>query len=360
MNDGITVRAGTAVYPVLIGAGVLDRLPTLLAGEEPRLVALLADQGLPAREIQRLAGMIANAELDVVTVTLPAGEAAKDLEVAASVWDRLLAEGMDRTGAVVCLGGGATGDLGAFVASTFMRGVRCYQVPTTLLAMVDSSVGGKTGINRPGVKNAVGTFAQPAAVVADLEFLATLPRRVRDSAMAEVVKYAVAMDRPLYEFLLEHASALRDGDTALTAEMVQRCVSIKAEVVERDERESGERALLNYGHTAGHAIEAACAGALLHGESVAVGMRVAGRLSVATGLCDAEVVRAQESLLDAFGLPSTAPAGEAAVLAAMEYDKKARDGSPRWVLLKSLGEAVTGMRCAEDLVRRALRPALEG
>jgi 3-dehydroquinate synthase len=270
---------------------------------------------------------------------------------------RLAKAKIPRSGTIIALGGGVIGDLAGFVAATYLRGIAFVQVPTTLLAMVDSSIGGKTGVNLPEGKNLVGAFHQPKLVVADLDTLATLPANQFAAGMAEVIKYGAIRDRALFDRV---ANGVTPQDDDL-AEIVEKCVSIKARIVERDEFETkGERALLNFGHTIGHAIEKATGYTrYLHGEAISIGMRAAAWLSVwhpETKLPEADARAIEQALLDN-DLPLELDPGVSkdAILAALGNDKKvAADGGNRWVLLKKLGEAESGFQVAPDLVARAV------
>jgi len=257
------------------------------------------------------------------------------------------------------VGGGTVGDLAGFAAAVWQRGVRLVGVPTTLLAMVDSSIGGKTGINGTRSKNAIGAFWQPSAVIADLACLETLPVANYRDAFAEVVKYAVAMDRGLIDLLQKERPRLLEADRAMLERVVFRCVAAKALVVAKDEREQGRRAILNYGHTAGHALEAASGFRISHGRAVAFGMRVAARLALSMELCGKRLVDTQDDLLTEYGLPDRAPRVDPArVLAAIPRDKKARRGKVAWVLPRRLGHAEIGHEVPSPMVRRAVTRAL--
>ena len=276
------------------------------------------------------------------------GEAAKTWAGVERVLAELERQRVGRDGTVVAVGGGTVGDLAGFAASIWQRGVAVVQVPTTLLAMVDSSIGGKTGVNTAAAKNAVGTFWQPRAVLADTRFLATLPEPELANGWAEVVKYAMTLDPGL-------------AGVGGAEEAVERSVRCKAAVVAADEREEGPREVLNYGHTAGHALEAVTGFAIPHGRAVAWGMRVAARLSTELGLCDPGLEAEQDALLARHGLPGPRPdADPAAVLEATLADKKARGGEPRWVLLRGRGRAETGHRVPAEAVARALTEILQG
>ena len=285
------------------------------------------------------------------------GEKSKSLEVAQIALSNIARSRLPRSGTIVALGGGVIGDLAGFVAATYLRGIAFVQVPTTLLAMVDSSVGGKTGVNLPEGKNLVGAFHQPRLVVADLDTLATLPAREFAAGMAEVIKYGAIRDRALFDRV---ANGVTPQDDDL-AEIVEKCVAIKARIVERDEFETkGERALLNFGHTLGHAIEKATGyQRYLHGEAISLGLRAAAWLSVwhpETQLTEADAKAIEQALLDN-DLPLTLDpdVSRDAVLGALGNDKKvAADGGNRWVLLKKLGEAQSGYQISPEFVHKAV------
>ncbi|TWU66781.1 3-dehydroquinate synthase [Crateriforma conspicua] len=276
----------------------------------------------------------------VDVIDIPSGETSKSVESIGGIWNQMLNLGTDRRSVVVAVGGGVVGDLAGFAAATFARGVRFVQVPTTLLAMVDSSVGGKTGINLPGAKNMVGAFWQPEAVWIDTDVLATLPDRTYRSGLGEVVKYGVIDDAKFFDWLVDNADALvrRDAD-ALRYAIAASCES-KARVVGADEREtSGRRAILNYGHTFAHAIEATTGyGTWLHGEAVAIGMQMAARLAIRIGMCDADLLERQSDLLAACQLPiSMDTADIEAMLTVMQRDKKVAHGKLRFILPSRIG-----------------------
>ncbi len=272
---------------------------------------------------------------------LPAGEGQKALAVASRLYDQLAELEADRRTLVVAVGGGVMGDLAGFVAATYARGLSLFMVPTTLLAMVDSSVGGKVGINHPRAKNLIGAFHQPVGVWIDTALLTTLPDREYRSGLAEVVKYGVILDADLFAYLEAHADAILKRDPEAVRHIVARCCRLKADVVEQDEREeTGLRAVLNYGHTFAHAFEAVAGyGTWLHGEAVAAGMICASRLAERRGLIPAELTQRQQQLLARFGLP-TAPERwpPDPLIAAMRRDKKALAGKLRFILPRRLGE----------------------
>jgi 3-dehydroquinate synthase len=297
-------------------------------------VALAGSHAAAAREALRSAGY------RVAGIPVPTGEASKSIAGIAALWAALAAAGLDRSALVVAVGGGVVGDLAGFAAATFLRGVRLVQVPTTLLAQVDSSVGGKTGIDLPAGKNLVGAFHQPRLVAADLATLATLPAAELRSGLAEVVKYGMIAEPALLDYLEANHRAVLRHEPEMLAHLVERSCAIKAAVVGEDEREAGRRAILNYGHTVGHAIEAVAGyGAYRHGEAVAIGMAAAGWLSVRHhGLPEADRRRV-EALLRALELPVRlrAPLPAEALLEAMLHDKKAAAGELRFVLAAAPG-----------------------
>ena len=290
---------------------------------------------------------------------LPAGEGQKSLAVAGQLYDRLAEVEADRRTLVVAVGGGVTGDLAGFVAATYARGLPLLMIPTTLLAMVDSSVGGKVGINHPRAKNLIGAFHQPAGVWIDTALLASLPDREYRSGLAEVVKYGVILDADLFAYLEANADAVLGRDPATVRYIVARCCRLKADVVERDEREeTGLRAVLNYGHTFAHAFETAAGyGTWLHGEAVAAGMVCASRVAERRGLIPAELTRRQERLLTRFGLPTAPEAWPVdTLLAAMRRDKKALAGKLRFILPERLG----AVALVDDIPESEARAVLTG
>ena len=353
----VRVKLGARAYDVVIGRGLLAGLAALVDGKAVGPLAVVSDSlvaGHPGRTVARALKAAGTATFSLI---VPPGESTKTMGQAAKLLSELAEIKVSRAGTVIALGGGVIGDLAGFVAATYLRGVAFVQVPTTLLAMVDSSVGGKTGVNLPEGKNLAGAFHQPRLVVADLDTLATLPAHEFASGMAEVIKYGAIRDRALFDRVANGVTP-RDDDLA---EIVEKCVAIKARIVERDEFETqGERALLNFGHTLGHAIEKATGYTRYkHGEAIALGMRAAAWLSVwhpETQLPEAEARALEQAILDN-DLPLTLDPEVAreAVLAALGNDKKvAADGGNRWVLLEKLGEARIGYLLTRDLVKRSL------
>lgn len=341
MEHSLTVELGTRAYDIHFGAGAVGKLRTEMdewrvAG---RRVAVVIDARVAAVRAAAVDAMVGEAP----RLAVAAGEGSKSPGELARVWDFLAAERLDRTSVVVAVGGGVVGDLAGFAAASYLRGVAYVQVPTTLLAMVDSAVGGKTGLNLAAGKNLVGAFHQPQAVYVVPDLLATLPAREFAAGMAEVLKYGLLGDVGLWRELV--AVPLVPGDVRV-AEVVRRCCAAKARVVAEDEFESakeGGRALLNLGHTFGHAVEQVTGyGAYLHGEAVAVGLVAATRLSVARGELAASAINEVEAGVAAHGLPVRLrePLAIEALMAAMAHDKKVRAGRLRFVLLRALGEAV--------------------
>jgi 3-dehydroquinate synthase len=353
----LELALGERSYPILVGPALLDGGPELAELVAGRQVAVVSNARVDALYGDRLRRAIAKASpAACITVRLEEGEQHKDWSSLNRVFDALLAAQFDRRCLIVALGGGVVGDTAGFAAATYQRGVDFIQVPTTLLAQVDSSVGGKTAINHPRGKNMVGAFHQPRLVLADTDTLASLPPRELSAGIAEMVKHGAIAD-PAYLALLERDMArLRAGDAPALARAVVRSCEIKAEVVGADERESGMRAILNFGHTFGHAIEAGAGyGQWLHGEAVGAGMVMAADLSSRLGLIDEGVVSRLRDAVAAAGLPVCGPAWPAEqYVSLMSVDKKASQGIPKFVLLEALGRAV--VRSAPgDLVHQTLR-----
>ncbi|WP_165173536.1 3-dehydroquinate synthase [Adlercreutzia sp. ZJ242] len=335
---------GEAPYDVRIGADVLEGLGAYLkrvadVARSPRVLAV-TDSNVAPLYLERAKDSLRAAGFRVSDVVVPAGEDSKSLEVIGEVWEAMGALALGRDCCVVALGGGVVGDLAGFAASTYMRGIPVVQVPTTLLSMVDSSVGGKTGVNLSAGKNLVGTFKQPSYVCASTSTLATLPEREWTCGCAEIAKSAVIDSDDFFFWLVENADALAAREAGVVAEAVARSVVFKAGVVAEDKTESrGVRECLNYGHTLGHAVEKLSGyGTYSHGAAVAEGMRFAARLGVELVGTSPELVAAQDELLDALGLPALAWSAPAAdMLDAMKRDKKARAGVVRFVLPCDVG-----------------------
>ena len=343
MSDSQTVHValGDRSYDITIGAGNLAQSAAALTalGKVSHAV-VVTDGNVQEPHGLTVAESLAAAELDVDVVSIEPGEESKSVEVAAGLWNGLLELGVDRQSVVVAVGGGVVGDLAGFIAATFLRGLRFFQVPTSLLAQVDSSVGGKVGVNLPGAKNTVGSFWQPIGVLIDTATLATLPEREYRSGLAEVVKYGVILDAEFFAFLEAHAADLLARAPAALTTTIARCCRLKADVVEQDEFErSGLRAVLNYGHTYAHAFETLGGyGTLLHGEAVSIGMLCASRLAERLGRIDAAATARQRKLLETFGLPIDVPAVDRdEAVQVMLRDKKVSHGTLRFVLPSRLG-----------------------
>jgi 3-dehydroquinate synthase len=345
-------------YPVLIGTNLHRELRNVITRLDPTAAAIVTDTNVRPWAV-KVAKAIKRAGLKTTIHAIPASERSKSISQLANVLSFLERQQMDRGGCVIAVGGGTVGDLAGFAASIWQRGVRLVSVPTTLLAMVDSSIGGKTGVNGRRSKNAIGTFWQPSAVVSDLAAIESLPAPGYRDAFAEVVKYAVAMDRGLFELLQRNTPRLVERDLSMLERVVFRCVAAKALIVAKDERDRGPRAILNYGHTAGHGLEAATGFRVTHGRAVAFGMRVAAQIALSMDLCSKRVVESQDELLDSFGLPDRPPhADPKRVLAAIALDKKARRGKVAWVMPRRIGHAEIGHAVPGALVRRVITRSL--
>jgi 3-dehydroquinate synthase len=350
--ETVAVALGDRGYEIVIGSSVLGELPTTLAGwlarrgkkhASPGLAVIITDENLRTTHARTVCAALEAGGWNCQTVVLPSGEATKSQGHVSDVYDRLVEWNADRQTPIIAVGGGVIGDLAGFVAATYSRGLFFVQIPTTLLAQVDSSVGGKVGINHPRGKNLIGAFHQPLGVVIDTTVLTTLPERDYRSGLAEVVKYGVILDATFFEFLEQNVAGLAARSPDVLRRVVARCCRLKADVVERDEFETtGLRAVLNYGHTFAHAFETLLGyGTLLHGEAVAVGMLYASRLAERLGRIDASVTARQKALLERLGLPIRLPEqgrpAPAVILDSMRLDKKTLQGQLRFVLPTRLG-----------------------
>jgi 3-dehydroquinate synthase len=332
-------------YPVLIGAGVVASLPERLRAHAPaHRYALLADAQVAALHGAKVQRLLESLGGECPLLTFPAGESEKNRDRWAELTDGLLAEGLGRDSCIVALGGGVTGDLAGFVAATFLRGVPVVQIPTSIVAMVDSSVGGKTGVDLPVGKNLVGAFHPPRLVLVDPELALTLPRAERSQGLAEAVKHGAIVDFPYLERLEAEAPQLLAGEVEATTRAVLRSIEIKAGVVSQDEREGGIRQILNFGHTLGHALEQASGYSIPHGSAVARGMVLEARLGESLGVTAPGVADRLARALRAVDLPTEGPlpASPAAIVALTRADKKARGGVVRYVLLDQIGRVDPG------------------
>jgi 3-dehydroquinate synthase len=342
----LTVALGARSYDIVVGRRLLAEEGTLIASVvRQKRVVVVTDEHVAALHLERFRAGLAAAGVAAETIVLPPGEETKDFAHFAQLCEDVLSLGIERATPIVALGGGVVGDLAGFAAATLLRGLDFVQVPTTLLAQVDSAVGGKTAIDTRHGKNLVGAFHQPALVLADVDVLETLPRRELLAGYAEVVKYGLIGDRVFYDWLEANGAALLAGDAALRQEAVLRSCAAKAAVVALDERESGKRALLNLGHTFGHALEALTGfgKSLLHGEAVALGMQLAFDLSARLGFCPPAAAQRVRRHLSALGLPTALAAIPSAtpeaLIAAMQKDKKVSGGRLTLVLARDIGEA---------------------
>jgi 3-dehydroquinate synthase len=354
----VTVAHTLGTYPVYIEPGSVGRLETYLRRHlESRRIAMIADASV--YQLYR-GGRLGSAPTPIDAITFPAGERSKTRESWTALTDALLERGYARDCGIVALGGGVAGDLAGFVAATFMRGVPYIQVPTTLLAMLDASVGGKTAVDTPKGKNLVGAFHPPVAVVADPLTLRTLPEREFRGGLAEAVKHGVIADRSYFDWIEQSADALLGRDEAALERLVSRSVEIKAEVVGQDERESGRRAILNAGHTVAHALERALDFGIPHGEAVALGLVAESALAEDLGVAQAGLQHRVQRLLERLGLPSrlSQPVALTQVIAAMSGDKKNRENRIRFALPSGLGSMASDGGWTRNVDEPAIRSAL--
>ena len=354
----VEIRAGASTYEAWVGGALLERLPDLVsrAGLHGRS-RIVADRAVWDAYGAVIEQAFRDAEREAPVYATAGGEEQKTLAGAERVYNWLLDVGTDRGDHVIAVGGGVVGDMAGFVAATLMRGIPVVQVPTTLLAQVDSSIGGKAGVNHKLGKNLIGAFHQPSLVVADTRVLRTLPEREYRAGWAEIIKMAMILDAELFERLEARAEALLAFENqAVLAHAIRRSIELKGGVVGSDERESGQRVVLNYGHTIGHALEAATGyGRLLHGEAVAIGMGGAGSIANRRGLLSDDAFARQSRLLERFGLPRRAPDVRAAdLLGPLSRDKKARGKTLQWILADGIGSVTTARDVTADEVTAAL------
>lgn len=362
MKERIDVSLGDRSYDIHVGAGLVAQAGTFLKPFARGVVPVVTDAHVAPLYLDRLLQTLRTEGIDARPIVLDAGEGTKSFRWLEKLTSQLLATGIERGGLIVALGGGVIGDLTGFAAGILKRGVDFAQIPTTLLAQVDSSVGGKTAINVPEGKNLVGLFYQPRIVLADTDVLLTLPIRELRAGYGEVAKYGAYGDRTFFEWLEVNGPKALKGDRDAMVRAVATCCRMKADIVARDERESGVRALLNLGHTFGHAFEAATgfSDRLLHGEGVALGMATAFRLSVKLGLCPGQDAERFIHHLNAVGLPteiSAIPGGRPSVeelLDHMRHDKKAKGGGIVFVLVRGIGEAFVTADVPLEAVRAVL------
>jgi 3-dehydroquinate synthase len=358
----LTVALGERSYPIYIGVNLLTRTDLILPHLLQAQVAIVTNTTVAPLYLANLANALRASGVMVREIILPDGEAHKNWQTLNQIFDALLAGHCERKTTLIALGGGVIGDLTGFAAACYLRGVPFIQIPTTLLAQVDSSVGGKTGINHPMGKNMIGAFYQPGLVLADINTLHSLPARELSAGLAEIIKYGLIHDAAFFDWLATNMSALRALDTATLTYAIEHSCAIKAAIVAQDERESGLRALLNLGHTFGHAIESGMGyGNWLHGEAVAAGTVLAADLSCRMGWLAQNDVDRLRALYRAAGLPDSAPnLGVDAYLKWMGLDKKVEDGRIRFVLLRRIGEAVTTADVPAELLTASLQGYMTG
>ncbi|QDT36344.1 3-dehydroquinate synthase [Stratiformator vulcanicus] len=369
----VSVSLAERSYGIAIGPGLLSQFEDAaerLEFDVPRTVIVVTDENLRDSHAESVAQALAKERRNVAVHAVPAGERSKSMEQLSAIYDALVDLKADRKSLVIAVGGGVVGDLSGFAAASYNRGMPFVQVPTSLLAMVDSSVGGKTGINHPKGKNLIGAFHQPVGVIVDTDVLSTLPDRDYRGGLAEVVKYGVILDAEFFDWLEQNVAPINARDPAALEHVVARSCELKAYVVKEDERETtGLRAILNYGHTFAHAFEALAGyGELSHGEAVAIGMICASRLAELRGLIDAQTTTRQIELLCAFGLPASLGDEEVSsgrlrsrlafdsdeVIERMKLDKKNSGGKIRFILPKKMGEVGLFDDCEEEDVRGIL------
>jgi 3-dehydroquinate synthase len=340
VTEKLIVGLGQRSYPIWVGSGILDGLGNALQKVDfPQRVAVVTNQLVNRLYGERVIASLAEKGFSPTVIELPDGEEFKTIQTLEMIFDKLIRQNFDRTSGLIALGGGVIGDITGFAAATFLRGIPFAQAPTTLLSQVDSSVGGKTGVNHPLGKNLIGAFYQPMHVHIDVDTLQTLPSREFSSGMAEVIKYGMIRDKGLFDWLFSEREALQSMAAGALVQAVKRSCQIKADVVELDEKEDSLRAVLNYGHTFGHAVETLSGyGQVKHGEAVAIGMVVAAAASVSLNLCKPEDLRALCSLLGSFGLPVAPPSFPLPdYLRAMGRDKKIKKGTLRLILNQGIG-----------------------
>lgn len=352
----LTVSLADRSYPIHIGNGLLSQVELILPHLKRKQVAIVSNTTVAPLYMNALAQPLREAGISVIEIILPDGEAYKNNETLQTIYNHLLENRCERNTTLIALGGGVIGDLTGYAAATYLRGVPFIQVPTTLLSQVDSSVGGKTGINHPLGKNMIGAFYQPKLVLADIDTLKTLPQRELSAGVAEVIKYGLIRDADFFDWLETNMSALMALDTAVISYAIYRSCQNKSEVVAADEHEQGERALLNLGHTFGHAIENAMGyGVWLHGEAVATGTVMAADLSQRMGWLNAAEVQRIKTIMQAAKLPIEAPDfGAEEYLRLMQLDKKVSDGRIRLILQQAIGKAVITADYDADKLQQTL------
>ena len=352
----LNVALGNRSYPIHIGQGLITDASLILKHLKRKQVAIVTNTTVAPLYLEKLVEPLYDAGVAVITIVLPDGEAYKNSETLNLIYDALLKNRCERSTTLIALGGGVIGDLTGYAAATYLRGVPFIQIPTTLLSQVDSSVGGKTGINHPLGKNMIGAFYQPKLVLADIDTLNTLPARELSAGVAEVIKYGLIRDANFFDWLEAHMPELMALDRPVISEAVFRSCQNKAEVVAADEHETGERALLNLGHTFGHAIENAMGyGVWLHGEAVAAGTMMAADLSSRMGWLNVDEIKRMTSIFQAANLPIKSPAlGVDKYLDLMGLDKKVENGKIRLILQQGIGKSVMTSDYDANLLQETL------
>lgn len=356
-SEIVTVELGDRAYPIHLGREILGTLPDLVAQSGVRgKLGIVTDTNVGPLYADQVKKMLVDAGYKVAVHAMPAGEPNKRMAAIEAICGTFLAEGLDRTSLVLALGGGVVGDVAGYAAASFMRGIPFLQIPTTIVAQVDSSVGGKTGVNHPLGKNTIGAFHQPLGVLIDMALLETLPDRELRAGLAEAIKHGIIADEALFSFMEANAEGILAKAPEALAVPIRRSCEIKAAVVAGDEKEHGARANLNYGHTFGHAIESVTNyEVFLHGEAIALGMVAAGALARALGLVDDEFVARQRGIFEAYGLPVQWPELPAdAVIQAMQKDKKVRAGTLKFIVADRMGHVIHRTDVTEAQVRQAL------
>ena len=344
-------------YEIYIGRDILDRIGMIVAKNDiASRYIVITDSNVSDLHGERFLRALSDMGIQADMIEFPAGEASKNVDVMLDIIKKLLDMGVDRKSALIALGGGVVGDLTGFVASTYMRGIPYIQVPTTLLAQVDSSIGGKTGIDLSVGKNLLGAFYQPKVVFIDLSFLQTLPPREFNNGMAEIVKYGIIEDTELFSLLEDEAKTIRSGNMAFLETVIGRSCRIKKSIVETDEKESGLRRILNFGHTIGHAIEAESGYALSHGEAVSIGMAAAAMISEKLKYLPSRDMERIRKLAEALGLPSSIPdfLSTEGILSRLKTDKKKQGDVINFILLKKLGSAFVSSEAPEEMIRKTI------
>lgn len=354
----IEVELGGGGYEILVGKGLLTKLPALLPSDiKPSRILIVTDPSVDKLYGDSLRNSLKPFDCEISTEVIPEGEEWKNLETVQKLLDRMVEARLDRKSLLAVLGGGVVGDIAGFAAAIYMRGIPFVQAPTTLLAQVDSSIGGKTGVDHPVGKNLIGAFYQPVLVCIDPSVLASLPEEQTRNGMAEVIKCGMIADESLFSLLERHSDSLPGLDEAVLEDVIRRCCHVKARVVQQDERETtGIRAILNYGHTIGHAVESVTAYTRFsHGEAVSIGMVAAARIARKMDLFSAEAEQKQEALLSAAGLPTGLSGIEPRrLIEAMLLDKKAVGGEVRFVIPLGIGRVVVKENIPHEIVQEAL------